>query len=70
MARKVGRIPFLQSRPFMNTGLLVTVDLSGWRTKVMEEMAAKDDDVEMEVGEVIQVLPPCCVITSWRQCSS
>ena len=31
------------------------VDLSVWRSKIMEEMASKEDDTEVEVGEIVQV---------------
>ena len=30
------------------------VDLSTWRSKIMEEMTCKEDEVETEIGEVIQ----------------
>ena len=32
----------------------IIVDLSTWRSKIMEEMTCKEDEVETEIGEVIQ----------------
>lgn len=37
---------------------LKTVDLGAWRAKILEEIAAKDEDTHVEIGEVIQHVRP------------
>jgi len=37
---------------------LKTVDLGAWKAKILEEMAAKDEDTHVEIGEVIQHVRP------------
>ena len=34
---------------------IVTVDLSSWRAKITEEMADKNDEMDTEIGEIIEV---------------